>query len=304
MFLLRILLTVGLIYSSIAQEDNTAPAGPTSSTTSTTSTNTTTASTTTTTTAATTTTTTTPATTSPATTEAPAKYSYYNVTDNNGLVCIMLDGNFKFKIEYNIANKTNVTEVEVPEPTNDVDVTGSCNEKEGTQFISIAWGVNRTSSLKFVFTDSKDHQTWTIGEVTSVIYMDAEHFPNAVDAGSSLTSNITLELKPAEVPVNMSYKCFSNTEFSNFTTTEDGSRYNLSVSLHVNAVQFEAFNKLPSKDKFVDEIHCDADKLCCWLCVGWTYHHSLNRLRCGKTQTFSNISICLNRRRKIIRNFL
>ncbi|RXG60707.1 Lysosome-associated membrane glycoprotein 1 [Armadillidium vulgare] len=229
--------------------------------TSTTSTNTTTASTTTTTTAATTTTTTTPATTSPATTEAPAKYSYYNVTDNNGLVCIMLDGNFKFKIEYNIANKTNVTEVEVPEPTNDVDVTGSCNEKDGTQFISIAWGVNRTSSLKFVFTDSKDHQTWTIGEVTSVIYMDAEHFPNAVDAGSSLTSNITLELKPAEVPVNMSYKCFSNTEFSNFTTTEDGSRYNLSVSLHVNAVQFEAFNKLPSKDKFVDEIHCDADKV-------------------------------------------
>ncbi|KAB7503465.1 hypothetical protein Anas_11358 [Armadillidium nasatum] len=212
----------------------------------------------------TTTATTTPATTSPATTEAPAKYSYYNVTDNNGLVCIMLDGNFKFKIEYNIANvdlgwicsqnfnafclteqKTNITEVEVPEPTNDVDVTGSCKEKDGTQFISIAWGVNRTSSLKFVFTDSKDHQTWTIGEVTSVIYMDTEHFPNAVDAGSSLTSNITLELKPAEVPVNMSYKCFSNTEFSNFTTTEDGSRYNLSVSLHVNAVQFEAFNKLP-----------------------------------------------------------
>jgi lysosomal-associated membrane protein 1/2 len=248
---IKLLVTFALLCSSFAQ-DNT-----TTSTTTTTPEPTTTKSTT-----ESTTTTTAPVTTT--TTEAPASYSYYNVT-SNGIACIMVDGNLSFRVEYSIGqNKTNNTEIEVPKPSSAVTVSGSCNETDGTQFIKIAWGEPQLqNSVRIGFSVAKDGAAWMVDNITSFIYMENNSFPNGTDDGKVLKSEIPFTLVPQEIAVNRSYMCLSSQSFDNFTSSIEHVSYPLHVEFHVQALHLQAFNKVKASPKsgFADEIHCDADKI-------------------------------------------
>ncbi|XP_071512308.1 LAMP family protein lmp-1-like [Panulirus ornatus] len=247
--------------------DPTTTTEATTTTTTTASTTTTTPTTTTTTEAITTTTpedTTTdaPTTTSPeppTTTEIPttvAPDAHYSVKDGN-ITCVMIDGEISFTVNYTTTkNATEVVTVKVP--SHGASVDGTCNGTDGTQSITLSWGEKEEiSSATMTFTESKDN--WEVSSFVASLFMDNNTFPNTVNLGNTLELVMYYDLSPIEVAVNHSFTCHSSLSTTNVTGTIGKDDYSLPLASALDAIQIEAFNKIPNEPDFLDSVHCTAD---------------------------------------------
>lgn len=64
-------------------------------------------------------------------------------------------------------------------PSLGVDVEGSCNSSDGSQYISLSWG-NNSVQMNF---ETADKDSWTVKDLSASLYMGGDDFVNATEAG-------------------------------------------------------------------------------------------------------------------------
>ncbi|KAK8391050.1 hypothetical protein O3P69_017007 [Scylla paramamosain] len=237
--------------------ETTTTTTPETTTTTTPETTTTTTPETTTSTTPSTTTSTSSTTTAPPTTTTPAPKPTsrinYNVTENN-VTCVKIAGEIFFNINYSRTDNTTVIG-KVFVPSLGVDVSGSCNETDGSQWISFTWGKN-VVQMNF---DPADKDSWTFTDLTASLSMD--DLDNATAAGKTLNLTVDYNFNPGEVSVNHSFICRADLSTSNVTAMLDKDHYNSAVTSTLKNIQIQAFNKIGKEKDFVDSVHCTADNI-------------------------------------------
>ncbi|XP_076323871.1 lysosome-associated membrane glycoprotein 1-like isoform X2 [Tachypleus tridentatus] len=151
-----------------------------------------------------------PTTDSPLTTTTvePASFENWNVTNDNGTVCILLKMLAHFEIQYmKMDNTTGTGYLNIPN-TAVVGDSSSCGYKNETQLITLDFSTNSVE----MFFKQKNGYTW-MSEVSLTYTLDEKNFPSAKEPGKKEKA-VASGINRFKTPTARSYLCKSEDDIN------------------------------------------------------------------------------------------
>lgn len=186
-----------------------------------------------------------PTTNSPLTTTTvePASFGNWNVTNDNGTVCILLKMLAHFEIQYmKMDNTTGTGYLNIPN-TAVVGDSSSCGLNE-TQLIKLDFSTNSVE----MFFKQKNGYTW-MSEVSLTYTLDEKNFPSAKEPGKKENA-VASGINRFKTPTARSYLCKSEDDIN---LLENGK-----VVMKVSDLQVQVFRNT-NDTTFASEYRCKTD---------------------------------------------